>query len=749
MASTSRTTAGTTTHTHTAIEQNTHSHSAIPTFLGNHPYPSNHARSTTASSNGTSESDTAQLSVPSTTGPVGEPALPPSRPTSGAVTQEAWSRISSSHASVRSPPSRHTYTSLRSRDGEPNSRPSSGTGTHVPSIAAQAFFRPMSSHKLQTQRGQNVAPPASSHSHSHMRIASVDEDGDGDGDGDEESTTRTHRYSAHRYSTHRYSNASVNTAREAEQATRHGASSPPPLPTSRGLSIATSSGEDGRLNAAPASVISKNSTTPLTLQQAREQQQRQRPDPPPKSPRSLRRSLSRGFGSIHSSKRDIHEPRPSGQGHEKLPSLPNSPLMEKARDKPLPSQPPRRQLQPSGKNYEYFAGNMLFFVEGRCLNTRAKPLNVATFLLTVIPAALFFAFEAPWIWHNITPAIPIVFAYVFFVALSAFAHAAFSDPGILPRNMHPHPPNPEEKDPLAVGPATTEWVMVKTFPSSRQQPHLEAMAEDGDAAGATTAMEVPTKYCKSCNIWRPPRTHHCRVCDACIETQDHHCVWLNNCVGRRNYRYFFAYVGFSSLMALMLIAFALTHIAVYANQSGISFGKSLTGRTEERVAFAMFIYAVLALPYPGSLFGYHLFLIARGETTREYLNSHKFMQKDRHRPFSQSSILSNWAVVLFRPRPPSYMGFKKSYDDGDQRLGYTLRRKERLEKERHEAARSASRVDGLKKRFSVTRGAGNANGGMEMKDLPPTPTANGTANGAPGGVTKKNNPPGGMNSTPR
>ena len=45
-------------------------------------------------------------------------------------------------------------------------------------------------------------------------------------------------------------------------------------------------------------------------------------------------------------------------------------------------------------------------------------------------------------------------------------------------------------------------------------------------------VDVPTKYCKTCNIWRPLRCHHCRTCDNCVETQDHHCVWLNNCVGR-------------------------------------------------------------------------------------------------------------------------------------------------------------------------------------------------------------------------
>jgi palmitoyltransferase ZDHHC9/14/18 len=224
-------------------------------------------------------------------------------------------------------------------------------------------------------------------------------------------------------------------------------------------------------------------------------------------------------------------------------------------------------------------------------------------------------------------------------------------------------------------------------------------------------MEVPTKYCKSCNIWRPPRAHHCRVCDACIETQDHHCVWLNNCVGRRNYRFFFSYVAFASLLALLLLAFSIAHVVLYGKRNGISFSASLSGRTQERVAFAMVLYSILALPYPGSLFGYHLFLIARGETTREYLNSHKFLKKDRHRPFSQSDLLRNWMSVIMRPRPPTYLQFKHPYASGDARMGHTVPKKQRKRD--------------LKNRYSTTAPAGggaNGNsGGMEMKSLPPLP----------------------------
>ena len=182
----------------------------------------------------------------------------------------------------------------------------------------------------------------------------------------------------------------------------------------------------------------------------------------------------------------------------------------------------------------------------------------------------------------------------------------------------------------------------------------------------TSAMDVPTKYCKTCNLWRPPRTHHCRICDNCIETQDHHCVWLNNCVGRRNYRYFFTFVSTSTLLGLFLTFSNLGYCLHYASANGISFGGSIS---QSRVPFALFIYGILATPYVACLTGYHLFLLGRAETTREYLNSHKFLRKDRHRPFDQGNILRNWLSVLLRPRPPTYLRFKDEYVEGDPRFG--------------------------------------------------------------------------------
>lgn len=189
-------------------------------------------------------------------------------------------------------------------------------------------------------------------------------------------------------------------------------------------------------------------------------------------------------------------------------------------------------------------------------------------------------------------------------------------------------------------------------------------------------MEVPTKYCKTCNIWRPPRAHHCRLCDNCVETQDHHCVWLNNCVGRRNYRYFFTFISSATVLSIYLSAASLAQILTYMNREHISFGDSIS---HFRVPFAMVIYGIISFLYPAALMGYHLFLMARGETTREFLNSQKFLKKDRYRAFTQGNWFKNWFVVLCRPRPPTYYEFKNKYVEGDQRLG-TYRRGQRVAK---------------------------------------------------------------------
>ncbi|KAH0179315.1 zf-DHHC-domain-containing protein, partial [Aureobasidium melanogenum] len=547
--------------------------------------------------------------VLTTTGPVGEAGLPPSRPTSNTASSSYRTRSAAPQARIGSPVPSLGGRGSGSYQNDPSRR------THVPNLISSAF--------LPTSPRQPQSPPPTSPQTPQLPIARPSTD----------SGRKTHRS--------RNSNASIVTL---EQSNRPRIDpDAPPLPTSRGTG--TTNYESSRDLQPFGSAKSQESQYPLrkpptldidgTTRSVSSLQAQ-------KSPISLRPSWSRQSRSSRVNGRSTDK-----DGHEKLPSVPPSPLTHPAT--PVAS----GHKSSSGRNYQYFNGNAVFFLHGRLINARQRPLNVFTALLAVIPAALFFGFSAPWLWHHVSPAIPILFAYVFFICISSYLHASFSEPGIIPRNLHPQPPTPVDEDPLAIGPSTTEWVTVRSFGPNA-------------SGNGTTAMEVPIKFCKSCNIWRPPRAHHCRICDSCIETQDHHCVWLNNCVGRRNYRYFLTFVASGTVLGLFLLGASLAHILVWMKRNHSDFGHALN---VWRVPAAMCVYSFLIVTYPLSLWGYHLFLMGRGETTREYLNSHKFQKKDRHRPFSQHSIIANWTSVFTRPRPPTYMRFRHRYEEGDQRLG--------------------------------------------------------------------------------
>jgi palmitoyltransferase ZDHHC9/14/18 len=118
-------------------------------------------------------------------------------------------------------------------------------------------------------------------------------------------------------------------------------------------------------------------------------------------------------------------------------------------------------------------------------------------------------------------------------------------------------------------------------------------------------------------------------------------------------------------MGFYALGASLAHLIVFSNREHISFGKAIE---QERLVFALVVYAALAIPYPLALMAYHVFLMGRGETTRELLNGRKFVKSERHRPFNMGNVVKNYMAVLFRPRPPSYVEVKRKYEEGDQRF---------------------------------------------------------------------------------
>ncbi|AWU78372.1 uncharacterized protein C5L36_0E04270 [Pichia kudriavzevii] len=114
-----------------------------------------------------------------------------------------------------------------------------------------------------------------------------------------------------------------------------------------------------------------------------------------------------------------------------------------------------------------------------------------------------------------------------------------------------------------------------------------------------------SKYCHTCNVWRPHRAAHCSKCNCCFPQCDHHCPWLNNCIHYQNYRYFitFLLMGNSTMLLLMVLSFLKIH---------------LDGIHSSKWALANGILISLTWPYMALLLGFHIWLGEKGITTREF-----------------------------------------------------------------------------------------------------------------------------------
>ena len=301
-----------------------------------------------------------------------------------------------------------------------SARPASSTSrTHVPSLTSHAFFRPMSSQRLQAQRGGTRTPtpnpqqrgsgdftdsnthpvPSVASGPTSRPVASVDDSGAPPPSRGTEMSMQEYIRTANTSPTQdlhsHHQNISLSSSNRPLQ-------SQSPTPNPAGLTV----------NTGLTTYRNGNGNLPT----------------PSKSPHSFRSSFllpSRGGDLVP------HSPNRSNHGHEKLSSGATSPA---PRQSDATSAPPTAQQQQGAvtgeKNYQHFPGNTRFWFGGRFQNARDRPVNIATGFLVVLPAVLFFVFPASWLWHEVSPAVPVVFAYIFFICFSSFVHASVSDPGV-------------------------------------------------------------------------------------------------------------------------------------------------------------------------------------------------------------------------------------------------------------------------------------------------------------------------------
>lgn len=274
--------------------------------------------------------------------------------------------------------------------------------SHVPSLTSNAFFRPMSSQKLQAQRAAAARPAATLQPHAELENL---DDGMTDAGG---STIGN-------FAVHRKTPSDVR-------------------PHSRGTEMADQETLD-RLtaNASPTTGHVPTDSLPDSMRPLRQRQHSTHDQPASpvaeKSSRSFRSSFRLGRRS------DVSAGRHRGNnGAEKLYSNASSPRLRPvdSRGRPVTSATTKTEREHGrlGWVYQYFEGNTVFCLGGRWQNTRHRPMNIATGIFVLVPCVLFFVSEAAWLWHNVSPALPIVCAYLSFICFSSFVHASVSDPGV-------------------------------------------------------------------------------------------------------------------------------------------------------------------------------------------------------------------------------------------------------------------------------------------------------------------------------
>ncbi|KAG2205415.1 hypothetical protein INT47_007200 [Mucor saturninus] len=262
------------------------------------------------------------------------------------------------------------------------------------------------------------------------------------------------------------------------------------------------------------------------------------------------------------------------------------------------------------RNYKLYAGNTYFFCGGRFLTSKALGAFCLSLLILWGPCILFLIFTCPWLWYHISPAVPIVYAYMFSITFASMLKTSWTDPGILPRNL------------------------------DGVSPPLNTASQD----------EFGFRY-SNMSDYNMPLPKEVLI----NENEDHHCIWLNNCVGKRNYTTFFTFVVGGTLSCSYIIAFSLAHVIILCLETtDKSFEKALA---KAPVSFVVaLICLILLFPICGLTF-YHCILIMRGITTHEQIRSGS--NPFDHHPFDLGNPFKNMLYVLCRPHNKSYIARRK------------------------------------------------------------------------------------------
>jgi len=162
------------------------------------------------------------------------------------------------------------------------------------------------------------------------------------------------------------------------------------------------------------------------------------------------------------------------------------------------------------------------------------------------------------------------------------------------------------------------------------------------------------------------RAKMCRQTENCVEDFDHYCPWVGNAVGRRNYRFFIAFVSSTALLSLVVCAGSVFELL---ERTGPKHGKL---KWSSIMLMVLVGYTLVVLCSVSSLLCYHARLISINQTTNENIRGTYYSARNPH----DRGAARNCANFFCRPVPPSrvnsFIGEQISVDDEEDAKGVEM-----------------------------------------------------------------------------